>query len=66
MTSTGTTTAQAGVLTPPRLGGIRKAIAKGDEGKHKIAAEFGVGSGTVARIKGEMTGVNPQLTLRRY
>ncbi len=33
---------------------IRKAIAKGDKGKHKLAAEFGVGSGTVARIKAEM------------
>ncbi|WP_295133814.1 recombinase family protein [uncultured Reyranella sp.] len=30
---------------------IRKALAKGDKGKHKLAAEFGVGSGTVARIK---------------
>ncbi len=33
---------------------IRKALAKGDKGKHKLAAEFGVGSGTVARIKAEM------------
>ena len=33
---------------------IRAAIAKGDKGKHKIAAEFGVGSGTVARIRAEM------------
>ena len=33
---------------------IRKAIAKGDKGKHKIAAECGVGSGTVARIRAEM------------
>ena len=33
---------------------IRKAIAQGDKGKHKIAAEIGVGSGTVARIKAEM------------
>lgn len=33
---------------------IRKAIAKGEKGKHKIAAEFGVGSGTVARIKAEI------------
>ena len=33
---------------------IRKAITKGDKGKHKIAAELGVGSGTVARIKAEM------------
>lgn len=35
---------------------IREAIAKGDKGKHKIAAELGVGSGTVARIKAEMAG----------
>jgi DNA invertase Pin-like site-specific DNA recombinase len=33
---------------------IREALAKGDKGKHKIAAEIGVGSGTVARIKAEM------------
>ncbi len=33
---------------------IRKAVAKGGKGKHKIAAELGVGSGTVARIKAEM------------
>jgi DNA invertase Pin-like site-specific DNA recombinase len=33
---------------------IRRAIGRGDKGKHKIAAEFGVGSGTVARIKAEM------------
>ena len=33
---------------------IRKAIAKGGMGKHKLAARFGVGSGTVARIKAEM------------
>jgi DNA invertase Pin-like site-specific DNA recombinase len=30
---------------------IRKALAKGDRGILKIAAEFGVGSGTVQRIK---------------
>src|SRR5215475_708242 len=46
-------------LGRPRVSGrveaaIRKAIAKGDRGKHKIAAEIGVGSGTVARIKAEM------------
>ena len=33
---------------------IRKALAKGDKGILKIAVEFGVGSGTVQRIKGEM------------
>jgi len=46
-------------LGRPRVSGrveaaIRKAIAQGDKGKHKIAAEIGVGSGTVARIKAEM------------
>jgi DNA invertase Pin-like site-specific DNA recombinase len=30
---------------------ISKALAKGDKGLLKIAAEFGVGSGTVQRIK---------------
>ena len=30
---------------------IRKALAKGDKGILKIAAQFGVGSGTVQRIK---------------
>ena len=38
---------------------IRKAIAKGDKGKHKIAAQIGVGSGTVARIKAEMAAAGP-------
>lgn len=33
---------------------IRRALERGDKGKHKIAAEFGVGSGTVARIRAEM------------
>jgi DNA invertase Pin-like site-specific DNA recombinase len=35
---------------------IRAALERGDKGKHKIAAEFGVGSGTVARIRAEMAG----------
>jgi DNA invertase Pin-like site-specific DNA recombinase len=35
-------------------GSIRKALAKGDKGILKIAGEFGVGSGTVQRIKAEM------------
>jgi len=35
---------------------IRAALARGDKGKHKIAAELGVGSGTVARIRAEMAG----------
>ena len=33
---------------------IRKALVKGDRGILKIASEFGVGSGTVQRIKAEM------------
>ena len=34
--------------------GIRGALQKGDLGMHKIAARFGVGTGTVQRIKAEM------------
>ena len=46
------------VLGRPRIdasteAGIRRALAKGDKGILKIAAEFGVGSGTVQRIKAE-------------
>jgi DNA invertase Pin-like site-specific DNA recombinase len=33
---------------------IRAALSKGDTGMHKIAARFGVGTGTVQRIKAEM------------
>jgi DNA invertase Pin-like site-specific DNA recombinase len=39
-------------------GAIREALAKGDKGMLKIAAEFGVGSGTVQRIKAEMAAAN--------
>jgi DNA invertase Pin-like site-specific DNA recombinase len=35
---------------------IRRAPQKGDTGMHKIAAAFGVGTGTVQRIKAEMSG----------
>ena len=47
------------VLGRPRIdasteASIRKALAKGDRGILKIASEFGVGSGTVQRIKAEM------------
>jgi DNA invertase Pin-like site-specific DNA recombinase len=47
------------VLGRPRIAAstetnIRKALAKGDRGILKIASEFGVGSGTVQRIKAEM------------
>jgi DNA invertase Pin-like site-specific DNA recombinase len=46
------------VLGRPRIDAgteadIRAALAKGDKGILKIAAEFGVGSGTVQRIKAE-------------
>ena len=46
------------VLGRPRIDArteadIRTALAKGDKGILKIAAEFGVGSGTVQRIKAE-------------
>jgi hypothetical protein len=34
---------------------IRSALQKGDTGMHKIAAAFGVGTGTVQRIKAEMS-----------
>jgi DNA invertase Pin-like site-specific DNA recombinase len=34
---------------------IRAALSKGDAGMHKIAARFGVGTGTVQRIRAEMT-----------
>jgi hypothetical protein len=33
---------------------VRKALALGNKGILKIAAELGVGSGTVQRIKAEM------------
>jgi DNA invertase Pin-like site-specific DNA recombinase len=33
---------------------IRHALAKGDEGMHKIAARYDVGTGTVQRIKARM------------
>jgi DNA invertase Pin-like site-specific DNA recombinase len=33
---------------------IRAALSKGDTGMHKIAGQFGVGTGTVQRIKAEM------------
>jgi DNA invertase Pin-like site-specific DNA recombinase len=34
---------------------IRKALKKGDVGIRKIAAALGVGTGTVQRIKAEMS-----------
>ena len=33
---------------------IRKALKKGDRGIRKVAAELGVGVGTVQRVKAEM------------
>jgi DNA invertase Pin-like site-specific DNA recombinase len=49
------------VLGRPRIDArteadIRTALVKGDKGILKIAAEFGVGSGTVQRIKAETAG----------
>ena|ERR1700722_16021243 len=41
---------------PATVKAIRAALAKGDEGMHKIAARFKVGTGTVQRIKAEMAG----------
>jgi hypothetical protein len=38
----------------PSIRGIWAALAKGDAGMHKIAARFGVGTGTVQRIRAEM------------
>jgi hypothetical protein len=35
---------------------IRAALEAGDAGMHKIAAAFGVGTGTVQRIKAEIAG----------
>jgi len=47
------------VLGRPRVGdrteaAIRKALARGDKGMLKIAAELGVGSSTVQRVKKEL------------
>jgi DNA invertase Pin-like site-specific DNA recombinase len=47
------------ILDRPRINAgteadIRTALAKGDKGVLKIAAEIGVGSGTVQRIRAEM------------
>jgi DNA invertase Pin-like site-specific DNA recombinase len=41
-------------IAPVTEKAIRAALSKGDEGMHKIAARFGVGTGTVQRIKAEM------------
>src|SRR5215510_3887420 len=38
-------------IDPSTEAKIKKALAKGDKGLLKVAAEFGVGSGTVQRIK---------------
>jgi hypothetical protein len=35
---------------------IRKALQRSDAGMRKIAVEFGVGTGTVQRIRAEMRG----------
>jgi hypothetical protein len=42
-------------LGRPKIdGATESAMQKGDAGMHKIAAQFGVGTGTVRRIKAEM------------
>jgi DNA invertase Pin-like site-specific DNA recombinase len=41
-------------IDPKTEGAIRAALAKGDQGMLRIAAKFGVGSGTVQRIKAAM------------
>jgi DNA invertase Pin-like site-specific DNA recombinase len=41
-------------IAPATEKAIRAALSKGDEGMHKIAARFRVGTGTVQRIKAEM------------
>ena len=41
-------------IDPKKERAIRSALARGDKGMLKIAVEFGVGSGTVQRIKATM------------
>jgi DNA invertase Pin-like site-specific DNA recombinase len=41
-------------IDPATENAIRAALSKGDEGMHKIADRFGVGTGTVQRIRAEM------------
>jgi DNA invertase Pin-like site-specific DNA recombinase len=43
-------------IDPAIVRKVQIALAKGDEGMHKIAARYGVGTGTVQRIKAEMAG----------
>jgi DNA invertase Pin-like site-specific DNA recombinase len=43
-------------VSPAKEGAIRSALAEGKMGMLKIAAEHGVGSGTVQRIKAETLG----------
>jgi hypothetical protein len=42
-------------IGPATEAAIRKALKKGDTGIRKIAATLGVGTGTVQRIKAEMS-----------
>jgi DNA invertase Pin-like site-specific DNA recombinase len=51
--------AEGKTLGRPRIDGaleanIRKALQRGDIGMHKIAARFGVATGTVQRVRAEM------------
>jgi len=51
----GTRNDKAGAKT---IDGIKAALARGDRGILKIAADFGVGSSTVQRVKKEMAGAS--------
>ena len=41
-------------IQPETEANIRAALRKGDMGMHKVAAQFGVATGTVQRIAGEV------------
>jgi DNA invertase Pin-like site-specific DNA recombinase len=41
-------------INPAIEDAIRRSLLKGDKGMHRIAAEHGVGTGTVQRVKAEL------------
>jgi DNA invertase Pin-like site-specific DNA recombinase len=47
-------------IAPTIENAIRDALRKGDAGMMKIATRFGVGTGTVQRIKAEMTSYSEE------
>ena len=49
-------------IAPAIEDAIRDALRKGDAGMMKIASRFGVGTGTVQRIKAEMGASDPEST----